>query len=123
MITLYILYQIAHYLGDYTHLSTDYMLKAKQEVNVYGIGLHALVHGVLFGLIALVYSQSLITGLIVFILQSILHWDIDTLKSLTNADFPVTKDSTKRPYWYIFGLDQLAHQLVILIMIGITLNW
>lgn len=96
--------------GDFSHLSTDNMLKAKQ----YGtptqpIFEHALVHGFLTLLACVLFTFDLALSLQVATIITILHFLIDLGKGKITYYFKMFRCNTKRPYWYLFGLDQLLH--------------
>ena len=114
-----ILLNVCHWFADYSHLSTDKMLAAKRFGAPIGpIFEHALWHSLLMGSVVLViYNLELafLTGLI----QLISHFFIDLLKGKLNKWFPVLQSPANRSHWYIFGADQLLHQLIIILMVVI----
>jgi len=105
-----------HYLADFTHLSTPWMLKAKYLGKpLFPIFCHALVHALL--MCGFLYFYTNINTLInLFLLQLITHFIIDTLKGNINYFFPNVTDNKKPVHWYVFGFDQLLHNIVIVIM-------
>lgn len=123
-IVLLFLFLISHYLCDFTRLSTPDMLKAKSIGYPYlPILQHALIHTVgmsiailLFVLLMNKANVSEIKYIGVIILQLISHFTIDTLKGKCNVWFPVVKDTNGYTHWCVFGLDQLLHQVVIVVM-------
>lgn len=113
---LQILYNICHWLGDYTHLSTKWMLDAKRVGKPLGpIFIHALVHTALMTLVSMLFTTDEVVLITIFLFQLITHFSIDILKGKLNVWFPVLADSTKKSHWYIFGGDQMAHQIVIIL--------
>lgn len=114
MILALILFNICHWLGDYTHLSSPEMLKAKAVGRpLMPIFNHAVVHGLLMAFACGCIKNNTIVYW-VWGIQTISHFIIDALKGRCNVWFPKLKDTSKYPYWCVFGLDQFAHQLVII---------
>lgn len=112
-----------HFLADYTHLSTPWMLKAKATgYHSLPIFCHALVHGTLMGLLLLFFTNDANLLINLFILQVVTHFSIDSCKGLLNIYFPQVKDSRKTLHWIIFGFDQFLHTLVIILMWYLTLK-
>lgn len=117
MILLLILLNIAHFLGDYTHLSTKKMLEAKRIGSpLMLIAFHSAVHAVLFAIILVFYTEGLIFGICIWV-EFISHFAIDVLKGKLNVWFPSLSNPANKFHWYIFGLDQLAHQLIIILIV------
>lgn len=113
MIALLVLLLVTHWLADYTHLSTKWMLSAKANGRpLLPILAHATVHAVLALAALLVFVEaSRALPLALFLLVS--HFLIDVGKGRMNDWFPPLQSATNRCHWYVFGLDQLLHQLVI----------
>lgn len=118
-----ILMLIAHFMGDYTHLSTEKMLVAKRIGKPIGpICDHAAVHGILIFLAIAPYTNIMhldyhyITYGVLFEMAT--HLIIDVLKGKCNVWFPVVAEPQNKSHWYVFGFDQLLHQLVI-----VTIWW
>ena len=111
---------ICHYLADFTHLSTPYMLRAKRLGSpLFPIFIHACVHGLLMFIALLILLGFNIAICYVIIIQIISHFSVDLLKGKLNARFPSIQNPANTIHWYIFGADQLAHQMIILLMIYI----
>jgi hypothetical protein len=51
--------------------------------------------------------------LLLVVTEIISHFLIDTAKGLVSARYPILTDMTKKPYWMLYGFDQLLHLLVI----------
>ena len=109
---------VCHYLADYTKLSTPYMLIAKRTGEpLLPILEHACIHGVLMGIALVPFLHISISLVFILIaIEIVTHFIIDVLKGRCNVWFPILKDNTKYPHWYVFGFDQLLHQLVIVFM-------
>lgn len=112
---------VCHFLGDFTWLSTPWMLSAKAKGEpLLPIFVHATVHAVLMTIFVKIYLGDIATPILlmnVFILQSVSHFLIDTLKGKINVWFPSVQSQTNKWHWVVFGFDQFLHQLVNL---GIT---
>lgn len=112
-IELLILLLFCHWLADYTHLSQPHMLAAKRFGKpLLPILQHAITHGILMAAIIGFYING---GLLLwlFLFQVITHFTIDTLKGRANVWVPELQDPANPYHWYVFGIDQLLHQLVI----------
>lgn len=121
--TLFILFLIAHYLGDFTHLSMPFMLKAKATgCPLLPIFAHASVHGVLMATISTIALGG-IYGIVAFVTVTISHFLIDVAKGrLTNYIGPLVSSPTSVWYWYLFGFDQLLHILTLVFLIKLIVN-
>jgi hypothetical protein len=134
-ITLVVLL-FAHWLADFTAISTPWMLRAKRVGwPIHPIFCHAFMHAFLsFWVTALAYrcvigwgdpmplpehARVAIALCAVFILLT--HWGIDILKGAVAFYFPVTQDNTRTLYWAIFGMDQMLH-IVVLIVVAAKLE-
>ena len=112
---------VCHWIGDFTHASRPWMLAAKRFGKPVGpIAVHAVVHALLMAIVCLVLVNEQ-AGVLAFAIQFPTHLAIDILKGRLNGWFPALQDPTKYPHWYVFGADQLAHQLVIMIITVLVL--
>jgi uncharacterized membrane protein AbrB (regulator of aidB expression) len=95
---------LAHYLGDFTPLSTGRMLEAKAAGGpVSLIASHAGVQTILVALVVAVASGfDLRLIAVVVAIEFVTHFAID--------------DPTNRAFWWVLGLDQLAHCLVLVLI-------
>ena len=113
---------LCHFLADFTHLSTGWMLKAKQIGKpLFPIFFHASVHGCLM-CIVLFFFAPIKAVLILTAFQIVSHFCIDVLKGRINVWFPSIADSMNPYHWYIFGIDQMLHQTVIVTMAWLATN-
>lgn len=123
IIILLIALNICHFLADYTHLSTAWMLNAKRTGSpFYSILCHALVHGVTMAVVLFLFGITPMTVLLLFLFQTITHAWIDTLKGRLNVWLPAVANPANKIHWILFGADQLAHQLVIISMVYFALK-
>ena len=116
-----------HFLADYTHLSTNWMLSAKRIGKPhFPIFCHALIHASLMSVVVSYYAYS-IKGIDVFafkydivdtlfLIQLISHFCIDVLKSKMNVWFPALANPANKFHWWLFGADQFLHASVIILM-------
>ena len=109
---------ICHWLADYTHLSTAWMLNAKRLGKpLYPILAHASIHSLLMGFFLLFFTdltQFDIIKLTAF--QLITHFLIDVWKGKMNGWFTALQSPANKWHWIVFGFDQLLHALVITTM-------
>lgn len=107
-----------HLLGDYTPLSTEWMLNAKRVGKpLYPIFIHALVHALLMlVLLTVMFKLAMVKLFILFGIQLITHFVIDVCKGRVGAWFPILQSPNNKWYWIVFGIDQYLHTLVIIAM-------
>lgn len=111
-----ILLFICHFLADYTHLSTAWMLNAKKSgTPLFPIFCHALVHSVLMTLV-LIFYVDFTSAILLGLFQLGAHFLIDVWKGKMNSWFTFIQSPENKWHWIIFGLDQLLHALVIIKM-------
>lgn len=113
----FIALNVCHWLADFTHLSTSWMLNAKKHGKpLYPIFVHALVHALLF-FVTIWALYDLDKALFAGGFQLITHFFIDLLKGRLNLWFKKLEDMYARPYWIVMGADQMMHHFVIIITI------
>ena len=107
---------ICHFLADYTHLSTAWMLNAKRLGKpLYPIFTHAFIHAsLMLVLLALVFGFSGLKLAALFGFQLITHFLIDVWKGRMNGWFPALQSPANKWHWIVFGFDQLLHALAII---------
>ena len=110
---------ICHFLADYTHLSTAWMLNAKRLGKpFFPIFVHATIHSILMGFFLQFYVKSNnVFNEKLFILiafQLVTHFLIDVWKGRMNGWFPALQSPANKWHWIVFGFDQLLHALVII---------
>ena len=116
-----------HFLADYTHLSTNWMLSAKRfGTPLFPILCHALVHTLLMGLAIMlfnhIYRVEFRTFLFCLLFQLISHFAIDVWKGRMNGLFPTLQSPANKWHWVMFGFDQLLHAVVIIFMVNTIIN-
>lgn len=107
---------LAHFLGDFTPLSTRRMRDAKAVGRPAGpIAAHAGVHALLVGVAVMVAGPPNL-----FLLAGAMAWEfgthlgIDWFRGRLGGRYPSLQDPRTRAFWTTLGLDQLAHYLVLL---------
>lgn len=117
--TLLISLFFCHYLADFTHLSTSWMLDAKRFGKPLSpIFAHACMHGILMLIVMWFFpiNNHVIVNLACF--QVITHFIIDVWKGRMNGWFPSLANPTNKFHWWIFGIDQFFHATVIILMVS-----
>lgn len=119
---------ICHFLADYTHLSTGWMLSAKRFGKpFFPIFCHALIHALLMAVVLEVYFYNKLENYNpiaftfsfvdkLFLFQLITHFLIDVWKGRMNGWFPSLQSPANKWHWIVFGADQLLHAFVIILM-------
>lgn len=118
MTTLLISLFVCHFLADYTHLSTGWMLSAKRLGKpLYPIFTHAFIHASLMLVVMRVgFNIESLTAFYLFMFQLITHFLIDVWKGRMNGWFPALQSPANKWHWIVFGGDQLLHAIVIILM-------
>ena len=99
---------VKHTVADF-FLQRSFMFKDKHVYLGKGGIIHAAIHGSLtFAVLILCVNSFWLTTLLA-LLDMILHYHIDYLKSNWNVKTKASPSENR--YWYAFGLDQLAHFL------------
>ena len=106
---------VGHFLGDFTPLATARMLEAKLTGSPIGpIALHALVHAVLVGLaVAAIARPVPMLILAAVTVEFWTHLGLDWVKGKMSVRRPALGDPGQPVFWTAFGIDQLAHALVL----------
>lgn len=113
---------ICHWLADYTHLSTAWMLDAKRLGKpLYPIFTHAFIHASLMLMLLLAFGINGFELAALFSFQLVTHFVIDVWKGKMNVWFPSLQSSANKWHWVVFGLDQLMHAIVIILMSQIAI--
>jgi Protein of unknown function (DUF3307) len=108
---------VCHWLADYV-FTTGKMLAAKSKgTPLYPIFDHALNHACLMFLVLWAFNTKADLLIATGILQLGSHTAIDTLKGRLNVWFPSVANPMNKCHWVIFGLDQLLHFVVIVLMV------
>lgn len=116
---LLLLLQVKHWYADFK--IQTYMQTVKKGVWLHPIGIsHSLDHTVC-SLVAILIASlfikfSLALGIVLCLIEGILHYVIDFVKVKYGC-----KDNTKPQFWNQFGLDQLAHQVCYIVIVGLLL--
>ena len=103
---LLIVLLVCHYLADFCLTSPD-------GRNLLPILLHASIHGALMGICLLCWNVSWKCILAMIAWEIVSHFLIDLAKARVSVHFPRLADMRFRPYWMLFGFDQLLHLVVV----------
>lgn len=104
---------VCHYLADFC-FTTPKMIRAKADGrDPWPIMLHAAIHAGLMTICLLLWAISWKAVLLAMAVEGGTHFLIDWTKALLSARFPRLADQRQKPYWILYGLDQLLHQMVI----------
>lgn len=107
---------VCHYMADYC-LTTPSMIRAKADGRrLWPIMFHASIHAGLVGLCMLLWEVSWRLLSLLVLLEFVSHFLIDTAKGRLTARYPVLADMQRKPYWMLYGFDQLLHLLVIVLI-------
>ena len=114
---IFIALLFCHFLADYTHLSTSWMLNAKRlGTPLFPIFCHALVHTVLiWTLLAAIFGFTHVV-MYAAIFELITHFLIDVWKGKMTAWFPSLQSPANKWHWIVFGFDQFLHVVVLFII-------
>ncbi|MCA0431089.1 MAG: DUF3307 domain-containing protein [Bacteroidetes bacterium] len=113
---------ICHWLADFTPLSTKRMLEAKKDgKKLIPILVHASVHATLMGLVMFYFIGISELSLNLILFQLLTHFIIDVCKGRLNF-IPALQAPTNKLYWFVFGLDQLLHAIVIVLMVSFIVS-
>lgn len=103
-----------HYLADFC-LTSSAMIRAKSDgQNPWPIVLHAAIHTGLMAICLLLWTTFWKAVLLAMAVEWGTHFLIDWAKARLSVRFPRLADPQQKPYWMLYGLDQLLHQLVII---------
>ncbi len=104
---------ICHNLAAFC-LTITMMIRAKADGKpVWHILLHAAVHALLMGVCIFLFGVDLETLVLLMGLELTSHFAIDTFKARITSAIPLLADARRKPYWIVYGLDQLLHQLIV----------
>lgn len=104
---------VCHYLADFC-FTTPKMIRAKADGrDPWPIMLHAAIHAGLMAICLLLWSISWKAVLLAIAVEWITHFLIDLTKARLSIRFLILTDQQQKPYWMLYGLDQLLHQMVI----------
>ncbi|MGD8495447.1 MAG: DUF3307 domain-containing protein [Gemmatimonadales bacterium] len=106
---------VAHDLGDFTPLATERMREAKARGRpAWLIGMHAAIHGALVGVALLIVVRPSLTVLALAVgFELVTHFLIDLSKARLGIRVPSLGDMHTNPFWWVMGVDQLLHGLVL----------
>ena len=107
---------VCHYLADFC-LAAPVMIRAKADgKKLWSIALHSALHAGLMGLCLLVYGTGWLLLLLLMMTELCSHFVIDVAKAQISIRFPYWSDNRHKPYWMLYGFDQLLHQVVVIVI-------
>jgi hypothetical protein len=110
---VFFLLQIKHFLADFLW-QTNQMVTEKGIYGArYGI-YHSLIHSA--GTFLAFSWMHPVLGIITALIDFLAHYHIDWAKININNKYHYTPQDSK--FWFWLGLDQLAHQLTYLFLVG-----
>ncbi len=116
VVLLLIALLVCHYLADFC-LTMPVMIRAKADGRkLWPILLHAAIHAVLMGLCLMVYGLGWQLLLVLMMTELVSHFVIDVSKTQISIRFPYCSDNRHKPYWMLYGLDQLLHQIIVIVI-------
>lgn len=112
---------VCHFLADYC-LTTSQMIEAKATgKHLQHIVLHAAVHAVMMSVVLLAFGVNYTVVAALFAFELLTHFAIDYGKGLLGRKFMALGDNTKKPFWVLYGFDQLLHLMVVVAMVYFAL--
>ena len=107
---------VCHYFADFC-LTMPMMIRAKADgKNPWPIALHAAIHAVMMGACLLIYGIGCRRILVLMMIEFISHFVLDLSKAKISYKFPYWSNNQHKPYWILYGLDQLLHQMVVILI-------
>lgn len=108
-----------HYVADFC-LTTPRMIEAKAKGDPWmPIVGHASVHAVLMGGVMCLFGFEWLLCLYLACFQLVTHFSIDLAKGLLTGNSATLADNTGKPFWMLYGLDQLLHLIAIVMMVAV----
>ena len=117
MLLLITLLFVKHAIADF-FLQRAFMFRDKHIYAGIGGITHAATHGVLTTLaIVICLPNFWLLAFVLGLFDTVLHYHIDYIKSNWNVKTRATPSENR--YWYVFGLDQMAHFLTYVLIVYI----
>ena len=117
---LFTLFALKHLIADY-YTQYSWMIRDKATYGAWGGIAHAGWHGILTFFVLEIFGLPFILSLLFGILDSVLHYHIDYVKS----NFWKSKNlgPSNQMYWAVHGTDQFLHIMtyVLIILLGVAL--
>ncbi len=106
------LFLLKHFLADYL-FQTKYQFEHKGAYGHWGGILHAFIHALGTALVLCFLNWKIV--LLAAFSDGVVHYHVDWLKTNTIKHYKLTVNDNW--FWYIFGLDQLIHQMTYVFII------
>lgn len=104
---------VSHHLGDFQWTTKDMITAKAAGKPLMPIVNHAAVHGTIIIIVLLAFGKPWLWAIALGLVELVTHFVIDLGKGLLTNKYPTLADKEKKPYWQLYGLDQLLHLLVI----------
>jgi hypothetical protein len=104
-------FEVKHFLGDFV-LQTKWQVDSKKRYLAPGGLLHAAIHAILTVPVLMVFTAAPAVLIGVPVAEFLLHYHIDFAKA--RIDVATGWTGGDQAYWFLFGFDQLLHQLTYL---------
>ena len=114
---------IGHTLADFTPLQSRGMLQAKARASFNGIVPHGLVHGLMVGVITLLFGFGYVLALVLLSIELFIHTFTDWAKAQLSVRYQSFADPTTQWYWTLLGIDQLCHTLTKVLIVCIVYSY
>lgn len=115
ILTLLALLQIKHWYVDFPNQSTEEI--AHKGIYGHWLGIkHSLKHGIGTLLVLLVVGIDAPTSFALSVVEGVIHYHIDWFKMNKGS-----QDISTPEFWNHLGLDQMAHQLTYLAIVGMLI--
>lgn len=115
-----VLLQIKHFLLDF-YWQPPFMWQNKGTYLHPGGITHSALHGIVTGLLVLLFTQSPGLSALICFGEFVTHYHIDWAKMNINARRG-WKCNTHNEFWQLTGLDQLLHQLTYVVIFIVVMN-
>ena len=128
------LFQIKHFIADFTSLQTPYMFLNKGNPKHPGGYLHAFIHlvcsNIAIGVAIFLGSDLMIlireggNGWVIpqaLLVEFVWHWITDLVKTDV-VKVKGWKADKHQQFWTALGVDQLSHQICYLVMVAILIK-
>lgn len=105
---------ICHFASDFAFTRQRMLIAKSKGWPPFPIMEHAAVHAVTMSAAFAIYGIEWKTIGILFLVEWVSHYVIDSIKGLLSRWFPSVGNSRKKAFWVAYGIDQLLHAFVII---------
>lgn len=108
---------VKHFIFDYP-AQFKFMLDNKGTYLHEGGVYHALFHGMGTAAVFIIAGMPEVAP-VLGIIDTLIHYHVDYAKSWINTRMELKPNNDR--FWHLLGLDQLAHQLTYVLLVGLAL--